>query len=100
MASNLLVLGFSLIISYVIVTGIYRLYFHPLAKYPGPFWARCTVFPAWWHSKNQDRHLWLLSLQEQYGTIVADASFLGVYSGPLVLTVRQVPRSATHPMLW
>lgn len=69
MASNLVVLGFSLFISYVIVTGVYRLYFHPLAKYPGPFWARCTTFPAWWHSKNQDRHLWLLTLQEQYGTL-------------------------------
>jgi hypothetical protein len=65
--SNVVLVGFTLIISYVIVTAIYRLYFHPLAKFPGPFWARLTTFPAWWHSKNQDRHLWLLRLQEQYG---------------------------------
>lgn len=65
--SNVLLVGFTLVISYVIVAAIYRLYFHPLAKFPGPFWARLTTLPAWWHSKNQDRHIWLLRLQEQYG---------------------------------
>lgn len=65
--SNVLALGFSVLVSYVVVTVIYRLYFHPLAKFPGPFWARLTGIPAWWHSRTFDRHLWLLSLQEQYG---------------------------------
>lgn len=64
---NVLALGATLVLSYVVVTAVYRLYFHPLAKFPGPFWSRLTTFPAWWHSKNQDRHLWLLNLQEQYG---------------------------------
>lgn len=64
---NAVSLGVALIVSYVIVTIIYRLYFHPLAKFPGPLWARLTTIPAWWHSKNQDRHIWLLRLQEQYG---------------------------------
>jgi hypothetical protein len=58
----------SLFVSYLVGTIIYRLYFHPLAKYPGPFWARISTFPAWWHTRKQNRHLWLLSLQEKYGT--------------------------------
>jgi hypothetical protein len=62
-----LALGLSLIVSYLIGTVIYRLWFHPLAQYPGPFWARITAIPAWWHTRNQYRHLWLLSLQEKYG---------------------------------
>jgi hypothetical protein len=64
---NVLALSAALFLSYVVGTAVYRLYFHPLAKFPGPFWAKLTTFPVWWHSKHQDRHLWLLSLQEQYG---------------------------------
>ncbi|UPX12193.1 uncharacterized protein EKO05_0002756 [Ascochyta rabiei] len=64
---NVVALSVSLFFSYVVATAVYRLYFHPLAKFPGPIWAKLTTFPAWWHSKNQDRHLWLLSLQDQYG---------------------------------
>lgn len=58
-----------LLVSYIFVTAVYRLYFHPLASFPGPFWAKLSTFPSWWHSKNQDRHLWLLSLQEKYGAL-------------------------------
>ncbi|CAI6337189.1 unnamed protein product [Periconia digitata] len=64
---NLLGLGASLALSYILFTAIYRLYFHPLAKFPGPFWARLSVFPSWWNTRYGDRHLWLYSLQEKYG---------------------------------
>lgn len=46
---------------------IYRLYFHPLARFPGPFWAKISTLPSWWQARKQKRHLWLLSLQEKYG---------------------------------
>ncbi|KAH6622021.1 benzoate 4-monooxygenase cytochrome-like protein P450 [Boeremia exigua] len=65
---NIIALSAVLFLSYVFTTAVYRLYFHPLARFPGPFWAKLSTIPSWWHSKNQDRHLWLLELQEQYGT--------------------------------
>ncbi|KAF2819142.1 cytochrome P450 [Ophiobolus disseminans] len=64
---EILVLGLSLFLVYLVSTAIYNLYFHPLAKLPGPFWARVSTIPSWYHTKNQNRHLWLLKLQEHYG---------------------------------
>ncbi|KAF2649983.1 cytochrome P450 [Lophiostoma macrostomum CBS 122681] len=57
----------SIALAYVVTTAIYRLYFHPLARFPGPFWAKLSVFPSWWHTRTCDRHLWLYSLQQKYG---------------------------------
>lgn len=52
---------------YLFTTAVYNLYFHPLADVPGPFWAGCSTIPSWWHTRKQNRHLWLLSLQKKYG---------------------------------
>lgn len=65
--SNLLGLGTSIAISYVVVTVLYRLYFHPLAKFPGPFWCKVTSIPSYWHTLQQDRHVWLFQLQQEHG---------------------------------
>lgn len=65
---NGFVLSGTLLIGYIISTVIYRLYFHPLAKYPGPFWSKISEFPSYWHGIKQDRHLWLYRIQEEYGT--------------------------------
>lgn len=65
---NVWALTASLVLCYVIYTITYRIYFHPLASFPGPFWARLSVIPSWWHTRTGDRHIWLYGLQEKYGT--------------------------------
>jgi hypothetical protein len=64
---QLFLAGCVLLVAYVLGVAIYRLYFHPLAKYPGPFWAKLSTIPSWLHTIKQDRHIWLYSLQEKYG---------------------------------
>ncbi|KAF7185610.1 Cytochrome P450 monooxygenase [Pseudocercospora fuligena] len=65
---NIIALASAIVTIAVITTAIYRLYLHPLAKFPGPFWARLTTFPSYWHTLKGDRHVWLWRLQQQYGT--------------------------------
>lgn len=67
--TNLLVLGGALTIAYLGLTLVYRVYLHPLAKFPGPFWARVSDLPSYWHTLKQDRHVWLYQLQEEYGIV-------------------------------
>lgn len=76
---SLWVLATSAALCYAVFTAIYRLHFHPLAKFPGPFWARLTVIPSWWHTRTGDRHIWLYRLQEEYGMFDTTSS-LGVPS--------------------
>jgi hypothetical protein len=57
----------ALALSYVVYIVFYRLYLHPLAKYPGPFWAKISDLPSYWYTRKQDRHVWLLKQQQQYG---------------------------------
>jgi len=62
--------AFALVVGYVVYTIFYRLYLHPLAKYPGPFWAKISDLPSYYYTLKQDRHVWLLKLQQQYGTFL------------------------------
>ncbi|KAF4332978.1 benzoate-para-hydroxylase (cytochrome P450) [Fusarium beomiforme] len=57
----------ALVSSWIISVILYRLCFHPLSKYPGPFWARISAFPAYYHTKKQNRHIWFWQLQQKYG---------------------------------
>ncbi|KAJ4386531.1 hypothetical protein N0V93_009428 [Gnomoniopsis smithogilvyi] len=70
LATNPLWLGLLTLVCYILHTVVYSLFFHPLAKHPGPLWARLSTIPSWWHTLKQDRHLWLFRLQERYGTTV------------------------------
>ncbi|KAK8101009.1 hypothetical protein PG999_011383 [Apiospora kogelbergensis] len=58
------------IVAYVITVVVYRLYFHPLAKYPGPFWAKVTDAYQLYHAWKGDRHLEFWRNHEKYGKIV------------------------------
>lgn len=61
------VIGF--IVTGVVYTG-YQVYFHPLAKYPGPFLAKLTDLYSTYHAIRGDRHLDFWRCHEQYGNIV------------------------------
>lgn len=60
---------FTLLAARAIYTVIYRLYFHPLSKYPGPFWAKISTWPSYLITAKQDRHVWMLQLQDEYGPV-------------------------------
>ncbi|KAF2207353.1 hypothetical protein CERZMDRAFT_102447 [Cercospora zeae-maydis SCOH1-5] len=49
---------------------IYRIFFHPLAKYPGPLLAKITDLYSTYHALRGDRHLDFYRIHEKYGPIV------------------------------
>lgn len=54
----------------VICLCCYRLYFHPLAQYPGPFWAKLTDLYSVYHALKGDRHVNFYKLHQKYGDFV------------------------------
>lgn len=48
-------------------SAIYNLYFSPLAKYPGPFFAKISSWPNFYHTLGGDRHIWLWRCHQIYG---------------------------------
>lgn len=50
-----------------LVVSIYRLTFHPLARYPGPFLAKLTTFYGVYHAYVGDMHLDIDRLHQRYG---------------------------------
>lgn len=48
---------------------MYCLYFHPLAKYPGPFWAKFSIWPSYYHTIMGNRHIWIWQCHEIYGSV-------------------------------
>ncbi|KAI9154863.1 Cytochrome P450 monooxygenase apf7 [Paramyrothecium foliicola] len=52
---------FALLLSvcWIFFHAIYNLSLHPLAEVPGPFWARVSGIPSWYHALRGDRHIWL-----------------------------------------
>ncbi|OAA57409.1 averantin oxidoreductase [Niveomyces insectorum RCEF 264] len=55
---------------YLAWKGIYNLYFHPLARFPGPFWARATPYPNVYHLLRGRIPFWIKACHDQYGPIV------------------------------
>lgn len=55
---------------YLAWTIVYRVFFHPLAKYPGPLLAKITNVWQFYHARKGDRHLAFWRLHQKYGHIV------------------------------
>lgn len=49
---------------------VYQLYFHPLAKYPGPLLGRLTQWYDVYHAYVGDKHILFYHLHKKYGTVV------------------------------
>ncbi|RSM20901.1 hypothetical protein CDV31_000272 [Fusarium ambrosium] len=49
---------------------VYRVFFHPLAKYPGPFLAKITDAYQLYHAWKGDRHLEFWRMHQKYGPVV------------------------------
>lgn len=52
----------------------------PLAKYPGPFLAKISSWPFFYHSLKRDRHIWIWQYFQIYGKL--SKNFLGKYLLP------------------
>ncbi|GAB1210518.1 hypothetical protein APSETT445_009312 [Aspergillus pseudonomiae] len=59
-------------ISYLVVRSIYRLYFHPLSKFPGPKLAALThLYEMYYDIVKGGKYLWEMQrMHDQYGPIV------------------------------
>ncbi|KAI5364608.1 Putative cytochrome P450 [Septoria linicola] len=72
--SPLNVLAFVLLpaalVLYISGIVIYRIFFHPLSKYPGPLLAKVTDLYSTYHALRGDRHLEFYRTHEKYGRIV------------------------------
>jgi hypothetical protein len=51
----------------VVYIALHRLFFHPLAKYPGPFCGRITDWYSVYHIVKGDAHVNFYRLHEKYG---------------------------------
>ncbi|OQU93626.1 hypothetical protein CLAIMM_00108 [Cladophialophora immunda] len=49
---------------------LYRVFFHPLNRFPGPLFCKITRFVATYHALQRDTHVWLHDLHEKYGDVV------------------------------
>lgn len=58
------------LVAYVFGLAIYRVYLHPLAKYPGPLLAKITDLYQTYHALKGDRHLEFYRIHENYGLVV------------------------------
>lgn len=47
---------------------VYRVFFHPLAKYPGPWLAKVSDLYNVYHCFIGDRHLEFYRIHQRYGT--------------------------------
>lgn len=77
--------------------AIYNLWFHPLARYPGPFFTKISSIPNLYHACTGNRHVWLWQLHEIYGLIAPLCDHEPTLGSPS-LTIWQEKRSDIVPI--
>lgn len=70
--STLLLGALVVFVCYRILLIFYRLSFHPLAKFPGPKIAACTVlYEAYYDVIKEGRYIWKIKeMHEKYGRLI------------------------------
>ncbi|KAI9686690.1 MAG: hypothetical protein M1820_010577 [Bogoriella megaspora] len=58
------------LITYVVGSLLYNIFFHPLRKFPGPRLAAASVLPCFWYLLKGSQVRWVHSLHEKYGPVV------------------------------
>lgn len=76
---------------------LYRILFHPLQAFPGPFWAKVSKIWHVYHTRDSQNHLFLDKLHREYGAFVRTGKCksmeikacnnLGLRLGPSEVTV-------------
>lgn len=59
-----------LVVQQLLALVVYRIWLHPLSKYPGPVFAMITDFYAAYHAWKGDLHLDMWRCHEKYGAKV------------------------------
>ena len=78
----------------------YRLFFHPLRRFPGPFWARLTSLWFSTQLKNADAHKQMLELHRNYGHFVRIGSSDLSITHPKGVQAVYGPGSACRKATW
>ncbi|KAG9248744.1 flavonoid 3',5'-hydroxylase [Calycina marina] len=68
--TNVLLLPVAYICYCIIYQIVYYRYFHPLAKFPGPFWASVTRIWVAWHNFKEDERFVEYDLTKKHGPII------------------------------
>ncbi|RAH42269.1 cytochrome P450 [Aspergillus brunneoviolaceus CBS 621.78] len=66
----LALMGVGSVVLAFLVYGIYQVYFHPLAKYPGPWLGKFTEAGAAYHAVKGDLHLHIWWCHQKYGPVI------------------------------
>jgi cytochrome P450 len=95
MAFTLLFVSLS-VIGICIADIVYNIYFHPLSNIPGPFLARISNLPSFYHTCKGNRHIWLWRCFEIYGEKVRITPNTVLFNTPSAYTAIYDAQSNTR----
>jgi cytochrome P450 len=82
----LLSLAVAAFVAYIASSVIYNLFFHPLAKTPGPILCRVSILPSFYHAVKGDRHVWIWRNHQIFGDTFRAAPNLVLFNSQRAFT--------------